>query len=153
MYQLYVLNKLVQILAIILILYDIKFCFDSDSNFIWKYFRACTNKYALNASYLKIQQTHTMVLSPGWAPPYLRLKNIIKTSQCRHKKSTLNILDSFCVKEVRTWLYTWYVYLITVDVPSFSALSHPDFVTSFCKAHEAEVKNRPYSCARRFRIY
>lgn len=62
-------------------------------------------------------------------------------------------LDSFCVKEVRTWLYAWYVYLITVEVPSFSALSHPDFVTSFCKAREAEVKNRLYSCARRFKIY
>lgn len=60
-------------------------------------------------------------------------------------------LDSFCVKEVRTRLYAWYVYLITVEVPSFSALSHPDFVTSFCKAREAEVKNRLYSYARRFR--
>lgn len=38
-----------------------------------------------------------------------------------------------------------FVYLITVSVPSFSALFHPDPVTSCCKGPAAEVKNKLYN--------
>ena len=84
----------------------------------------------MQALYLQILRT--IVLSPGRAPPYLTLTKI-------HYIKKL-IQELMIQQEINN-----FVYLITVSVPSFSALFHPDPVTSCCKGPAAEVKNKLYN--------
>ena len=77
---------------------------------------------------------HRSITRPGPSVPGVN-KNVYKKVNSRINDPTLLSCD-----EINNFMY-----LITVSVPSFRALFHPDLVTSFCKGPAAEVKNKLYN--------